>query len=1093
MLHLDEVRKTYKTGSFTQAALAGVTITFRDNEFVAVLGPSGSGKTTLLNIVGGLDHADSGDLVVDGVSTSQYKDRDWDAYRNNRVGFVFQSYNLIPHQTVLANVELALTLSGVSSSERRERAMAALSEVGLDEHIHKLPNQLSGGQMQRVAIARALVNDPEIVLADEPTGALDSTTGTQVMDLLADIAQDRLVVMVTHNPDLAAQYATRVVSLRDGLVVDDTDPYDPATEDGARAAKPTRRTSMSFLTAIGLSFTNLMTKKGRTLMTSFAGSIGIVGIATILALANGVNVYIRGVEENTLSLYPLTIATQGIDLASIMTGAGGGASDSGSQPTDKAHEVAQLARMFSHIGTNDLGSLKTFLDSPESGIGQYASSVEYSYDVTPQIFAAGGTDVRQVNPNKVFAALGVGTAGSSMSSSFSLGMTADSFAALPEDTDLVKGQYNLVAGHWPTNYDQVLLVLTSSGGVYDGILYTMGLRDPAELQRMVDALANGTTLTVPTDNQQTYTYEQLMAPSFKLVPSTAFYQYDPTYNVWTDRSSDQDWMRTAVANGETLNIVGVVKPDPSANATMLSPGLYYPANLITHLMNQAAKAPAVLQQLAYPDTNVFSGNTFEEDNQTSGLQDFDFSSMINVDPSAMASLFNFDPSKLNFDLSGLDFSSMPLNAANLSLPPPDLTSLLGNLNIQVSPQAVGDLLTQTLTDYINDTLGDIVLPIPPIPPTATPTPTDTATPTPTVTPTDTATATPTDTATATPTDTGTPTGTATTPTLPSFPTATDLANSFVAWFSQPSVQATFMARLGQAVDLTSLQQQLTTALTTYMEQAMQQVLTAMMSSLQTQLSLAMKATMSQMAGQLSTVMAIDPSKLSNLFSFNLDSNQLTTMLMSMMNNKQNSMASNLRQLGYADPAAPSSIDIYPKDFAAKQQVLNILDSYNTRMTDSGQDEKVITYTDIVGTLMSSVTDIVNKISAVLVAFVSISLVVSSIMIGVITYISVLERRKEIGILRAMGASKRNIANVFNAETLIVGFVAGLMGVLITVGLTLIANPIISHLYSIDRIARLPLTSGLALIAVSMVLTLVAGLIPSSAASKRDPVEALRSE
>jgi len=714
-------------------------------------------------------------------------------------------------------------------------------------------------------------------------------------------------------------------------------------------------------------------------------------------------------------------------------------------------------------------------------------------------------------------------------------MTADSFSALPSDIDLVKGQYDVVAGHWPENYNQVLLVLTASGGVYDGMLYTLGLRDPAELQNMVTALANGTPITVPTDNQQTYTYQQLMAPSFTVVPATAFYQYDPTYNVWTDKSTDQTWVSNAVADGEPLSIVGVVKPDPSASATMLSPGLYYTAGLVTHLMDEAAKSPAVLQQLAYPDINVFSGHTFEQDNQKSGLSDFDFSSMINVDPSALSSLFNFNPSKLTPNLSGLDLSSLSLDAANLTIPPPDLTTMLSGLNVQVSPQAVGNLITQTLTDYLNQSLGNVT--IPPLPPAPTPPPV--APPTDTATPTDTPSDSPTDTPSDTPTDAPTDTPTSALPTalpsdiasllptdlptalptslpsdvaslLPSsfptalptdlpttlpanIPTATDLTNSFTTWFSQPDVQATFMARLGQAVDLNSLQTQLTSALTSYMQQAMQQVLTSMMNSLQTQLQLAMKTTMTQMSSQLSTAMAIDPSKLSNLFSFNMDSNQLTTMLMSMMNNQKNSLDSNLKQLGYADPATPSSIDIYPKDFSSKQQVLNILDGYNTRMTDSGQDSKVITYTDIVGTLMSSVTDIVNKISAVLVAFVSISLVVSSIMIGVITYISVLERRKEIGILRAMGASKRNIANVFNAETLIVGFVAGLMGVLITVGLTLIANPIISHLYNIDRIARLPFTSALALIAVSMFLTLVAGLIPSSAASKRDPVEALRSE
>ena len=1082
MLHLDEVRKTYKTGAFTQAALAGVTITFRDNEFVAILGPSGSGKTTLLNIVGGLDHADSGDLAIDGVSTSQYKDRDWDAYRNNRIGFVFQSYNLIPHQSVLANVELALTLSGVGAAERERRAKAALDQVGLTEHLHKLPNQLSGGQMQRVAIARALINDPEIVLADEPTGALDSTTGTQVMNLLKSIAQDRLVVMVTHNPDLAQEYATRIVSLKDGLVVDDTNPY-TASED-TREAKPARRTSMGFFTAIALSFTNLMTKKGRTLMTSFAGSIGIVGIATILALANGVNVYIRGVEENTLSLYPLTIATQGIDLSSILANGASGSDQSTPTPAGQVHEVAQLARMFSHIGTNDLKSLKTYLDSPDSGISQYANSVEYSYDITPQIFAADTVDgVRQVNPNTVFSALGMGTSqASSLSSSFSLGMTANAFSALPDNTDLVKGQYNLLAGHWPQNYHEALLVLTQSGGVSDMLLYTMGLRDPDELAKMVQDLANGTPMTVPTDTHQTFTYQQLMTPSFRVVPATAFYQYDPSYRVWTDRSNDQSWMQAAVAAGEPLNIAGIVQPDPSAAATMLSPGLYYPASLVTHLMDEAAGAPIVQQQLANPAVNVFSGDSFAEDNQAPSLADFDFSSLINVDPTALSQMLNIDPSSLNIDLSSLDLSSLANSASNLTLPPLDLTALLGNLDISVSPQALGDLLTQTISDYLNDTLTGITDNLPPDIATPSALPTSLPTSLPSALPSDLPSALQSALQSALPS--GLPT---------SLPSVNDIADSFSQWFAQPAVQATFMSRLSQTIDTASIQQQLTAALTSYMQQAMQTMLSSMMKSLQTQLSLALKTTMAQMTSQLSSALTMDPAKLSQMFSFNMDSSQITTLLMSMMNNKTNSLDSNLGQLGYADPANPSSISIYPKDFAAKQQVLNILDSYNTRMSDSGQDAKVITYTDIVGTLMSSVTDIVNKISAVLVAFVSISLVVSSIMIGVITYISVLERRKEIGILRAMGASKRNIGNVFNAETLIVGFVAGVMGVLITVGLTLIANPIISHLYSIDRIARLPLTAALALIGVSMLLTFLAGLIPSSAASRRDPVEALRSE
>ena len=1241
VLHLDDVRKTYHAGSFTQSALDGVTITFRDNEFVAILGPSGSGKTTLLNIVGGLDHADSGDLAIDGISTQQFRDRDWDAYRNNRIGFVFQSYNLIPHQSVLANVELALTLSGVGPAERARRAKEALEQVGLGEHIHKLPNQLSGGQMQRVAIARALVNDPEIVLADEPTGALDSTTGTQVMNLLQTIAQDRLVVMVTHNPDLASQYATRTVSLKDGKVVGDTAPYVPGED--VREAKPARRTSMSFFTAIALSFTNLMTKKGRTLMTSFAGSIGIVGIACILALANGVNNYINSVEQDTLSLYPLTIQTQGIDLSSMLTpgnsGSGTDSSDSSatSAPGD-AHEVPQLARMFSHIGTNDLTSLKSFLDSPSSGMQPYVNSIEYDYDITPQIFASDTSKgVRQVNPNTVFSALGSGSGMgrgiSSMTSSLAMGMTANAFSPLPADTELLAGQYDVVAGHWPTSYNQAMLVLTSTGGVSDYTLYTMGLRDPAQLTTMVKQLASGKPISVPTDNHQQFSYQQLMGVGFSVVPATAFYEYDPTYHIWTDRSTDQTWMKNAVEHGEPLSIVGIAKPDPTATATMLSPGLYYSASLVTHLMDEAAASPIIKQQLAEPDVNVFSGDTFAS--EAKSLQNFDFSSLLNVNPDAMSSLLDLDPSQFSIDTNSLNLSSLAKNAQGLSLPPPDLSAMLGSLNLNVSPQAVTNLVTQTLGDYLNDEYGSILDGLaPPASPSAPPTsaPTTSAAPSPSATPTSAPTASPTSAPPATqeptsaaptssaptqepsvdptsaapttdapqppdetsappvttfgaaaPTSAPAPAGTNTPltpaaaatpmtlaiaaaaaaeptatadpsepspsepassapassapassapassapassaapsftlptslptswptnlptslptalptalPNLPTIPGVDAVVASFTQWFNQPSVQATFMNRLTQALDLTSVEKQIATAMTGYLQQTMQTQLSSMMNALQTQLSVAMQSTMSQMKAQLSSAMKLDPSKLSQLISFKMDPSQLTTLLMSMMNNQTNSLDSNLQLLGYANPATPSSIDIYPKDFAAKQQVINILDAYNARMTATDQSSKVITYTDIVGTLMSSVTDIVNKISAVLVAFVSISLVVSSIMIGVITYISVLERRKEIGILRALGASKRNIGNVFNAETLIVGFVAGVMGVLITVALCLIANPIINHLYNIKDIARLPLVAAVALIAISMLLTFVAGLIPSSAASRRDPVEALRSE
>jgi len=1121
VLHLDNVHKTYRTGSFTQAALDGVSVTFRDNEFVAILGPSGSGKTTMLNIVGGLDHADAGDLIIDDVSTRKYSDRDWDTYRNNRIGFVFQNYNLIPHQTVLANVELALTLSGVSKAERTRRAKAALHQVDLGEHIYKRPNQLSGGQMQRVAIARALINDPEILLADEPTGALDSKTGVHVMNLLEDIAQQRLVIMVTHNPELAEEYATRTISLRDGKVVDDTDPYHPHSN--VRHAKKARRTSMSFLTAISLSFRNLMTKKGRTLMTSFAGSIGIVGIATILALANGVNAYIRGVEENTLSLYPLQIQTQGIDMTSMIM-AGQDIHDSIHDTGDSdLHEVAMITRMLSEVASNDLKSLKTYLDSPESGISDHVRSIQYNYNVTPQIFSTDTTnEVRQVNPNKMFTSLGFG--GDSSSALMNMGMTTNVFNSLPDDMSLISDQYDVLAGRWPQGPDELVLVVTGSGGISDMALYTMGLRDPAELDQMIQDMSENKPIHTP-DNRVRLSYDDVMSVTFKLVNAARFYEYDAKYKLWTDRSNDETWMRYVVSSGTTLRVVGVVTSAEDSTNVMLRPGLYYPMSMVYHLIDQAADSDIVRAQLANPELNVFSGITFEEEAENPGMGDFDFSSLLNIDADAFGSMFNVDFSGLSMP-SGPSLGSMDLSSMSGSMPqvpPPDLTAMLSGMSIEVSDEALTDLLTQTLSDYLRDTMGSATLPvIPPAPqsdPTTPTQPSPSALPQQSVEPSAQTSSEPSD-----PGSTGDPTGDPTSaptmlptalpttgPTaLPSslptglptsmpseFPTTMpnlpgDIGGSFAEWFNQPQNQAVFMGRLMNTINTDTLEAQASQALAGYMQTTMQTMLTSMMGNLQSQLSIAMQASMSQLTSQLSSAMDIDPQRFADIFDFDLDPEQLTSLLMSMMNRQRHSVESNLQTLGYAELDDPYSIDIYPNDFAAKQAVLDSLDSYNDRMKKEDED-KVITYTDIVGTLMTSVTDIIDKISAVLVAFVSISLVVSSIMIGVITYISVLERRKEIGILRALGASKRDIGNVFNAETLIVGFVAGLMGVLITLGLTIIANPLVYKLTDVDRIARLPLNAALILIAVSMALTFLAGLIPSSAASRKDPVEALRSE
>ncbi|MDR0836761.1 MAG: ABC transporter ATP-binding protein/permease [Propionibacteriaceae bacterium] len=1069
MLVLENVRKTYVTAGFSQTALDGVSMGFRDNEFVAILGPSGSGKTTLLNIIGGLDHYDSGNLIIDGIPTSDYSDRDWDAYRNNRIGFVFQSYNLIPHQTVLANVELALTLSGVDRETRRERAIQALTDVGLADHVHKLPSQLSGGQMQRVAIARALINDPEILLADEPTGALDSKTSVEVMALLTNIASDRLVIMVTHNPDLAAEYATRTVTLHDGSITTDTDPFDPAAEAEVRAAKPSKRTSMGFLTAISLSFMNLLTKKGRTLMTSFAGSIGIIGIAAILALANGVNAYIKSVEEDTLSLYPLSIYATGIDIGSML----GAATGDDSQPSASAdptrdpsvwanaevREFQTMTRIFQRVGANDLASLKAFLDSPASGIKPYTNAIQYSYDLTPQIFSvANDKSVRQVNPNDMLSSLGMGS-GASSSSLMSMFTSTDVFHALPSDVSLVQKQYDLVAGEWPKGDDELLLVLTSSGGLPDIALYAMGLRDPADFAEMLRKFANNEAVDLPTE-RLTFTYDEVMGITFKQVNAGDFYRYDATLGMWADQRADSAALQTLVSQGRTLNISGVVRASEDTTTVSMQPGLYYTDDLIGDVMTASANSQIVKSQMAHPDVNVFSGRTFAEEAKGDLLATFDFAQLISVDADALSRAFQVDPGALSFPSIDIDTSQLLA-----SMPPievPDLMTLLSGVDLTgvVDQAKLAAVMGDILSGYLNELLGTMFPGVFP-PPSPSPSPTAPPTVLPTV--------------------------------LPSIPTGDEIAASFEEYLNRPEVQAKLAAGLAGAIDSDQLQAEVSTALNSYMQSLMASMMTSVANNLESQLNSYMSSAMGSMGSQLGSALNISPETITGAFKFNMTGEQMSQLMTSLMNTSYDSYDSNLRRLGYATLEKPSQIDIYPIDFESKQRIVEILDGYNAAQKATGEDTKVITYTDLVGTLMTSVTDIIDKISMVLVAFVSISLVVSSIMIGVITYISVLERRKEIGILRAIGASKRDIANVFNAETLIVGAVAGAMGVGITLILAAIANVIIEQRFDIVDIARLSPTSGLVLIAVSMGLTFIAGLIPSSAASRSDPVESLRSE
>ena len=1073
MLELKKIRKRYETAGFVQTALDGVSLAFRDNEFVAILGPSGSGKTTLLNIIGGLDRFDSGDLVIDGISTKNFKDRDWDAYRNNRIGFVFQSYNLIPHQSVLANVELALTLSGVGRVERRSRALKALEQVGLAEHVNKRPSQLSGGQMQRVAIARALVNEPEILLADEPTGALDSNTSIEVMDLLKEVAHDRLVIMVTHNPDLAHAYATRIVELSDGRVTSDTDPFDVWSAP-RRAAKPQRRTSMGFLTALSLSFNNLMTKKGRTLMTAFAGSIGIIGIAAVFALATGANNYIQTVEEETLTIYPLSITTTGLDISSLLTEQ---MSDSTEQADLAENEVAEkrtLTKIMSRVGSNDLASLKEFFDSGGDGIGEYVSEISYGYDASPQIFLSDTSNgVRQVCPDTSLTSVLGGTTGSTASIQISgMDISASVFRQLPASPELFEDQYDLCAGSWPQEADELLLVLSREGTVSDMVEYGMGLRDHLELDEMISKFIAGEQIDDPVEIK-TYTYDELMGCTFKVVPGSSLYVYEPDYKLWTSKLEDEAYMQQLLASAGELHISGIVRPKADQDATSLMQGVYYTSDLVAKLSEQAAASDVVQAQLANPEYDVLSGTYFDAEDTG---QDLSLESLISVDGDKVRSSFTFDTDQLVIDLSGLDFSGIEVDSVVNNSPRMDSSELSSEISQSVS--------SETITRVVNESWDDAV---------------------------------------ASGEATISPEGQeeleqTVTDILAAWPEyalehegvtleeylETDEVTEQLTDAAQDLVDVdTLSAQLSQSVSariqqevVPELSQKITAAINSYVQETLSAYLTQAVYQMKDQVSEITAAALERAAESLiqsaSGAMGVDKELLRSAFSLAMTQDELTELMMAMMTTTEASYETNLAQLGYVDYDNPSDINIYPKDFGCKLQVISIIDAYNERMAKT-DESKVVSYTDLVGVLMKSVTEIIDMVSTLLIAFVSISLVVSSIMIAVITYISVLERKKEIGVLRSIGASKGDVSRVFNAETVIEGLVAGLLGVGITYIASVAVNIIVENNFGVEHIMHLPIGAALLLIAVSIVLTLLAGLIPSRAAAKADPVEALRSE
>ncbi len=995
MLEIRNIVKDYETGSETVHALKGVSIAFRESELVSVLGQSGCGKTTLLNIIGGLDQYTSGDLIINGQSTKKYKSADWDTYRNHSVGFIFQSYNLIPHQTVLSNVELALTLSGVSKTERRRRAKEALEKVGLGNQLNKRPNQMSGGQMQRVAIARALVNDPDILLADEPTGALDSETSIQIMELIKEIAKDRLVIMVTHNPDLAEKYSTRIVKLLDGEIVGDSDPFDPDKEQNTAVerksdVKKGKKTSMSFLTALSLSKNNLLTKKGRTFLTSFAGSIGIIGIALILSLSNGVQEYINSVERSTLASFPVSIQHETVDYTSLMTSMMNVAEENKQErDPDKIYtndiSTEMMKTMLSEMQTNNLKLFKEYIESNPDNILDCVSEIQYSYDSNLYIYRHDSNDnIIQVNPSTVMKAMmgeAMADTMTQMTSTYSsmMGASGSQYDAWEEllSTDMLKTEYEVLAGRLPESWNEVVLLVTEHNELSDVTLYTLGLRDQSELEGMMASVMAGESFDLDTGDLS-FTYDELMGLEFSLLTAPDFYQKneDGTYS---DMRGDEEYMESVLESAPALKVVGILKPGAdSLISSTNSGGIGYTHALTEYMIDRVNSSDIVKQQKENPDVDVFTGIEFPKADEE--------------EKEAMS------------ESAAMDM----------------IMGLLSEEQLQKLNQGIMDTFTDEQKQEIQSAMMGMV--------------------------------------------------------------SDEQMNEIIMGILTPEQLQQLAAMQGsaQGADMSSV-----------MEEMLTEEQTAILSA-----QIAASLTPEQNA-EISAMMnsMIEPTKMYSVFMKVLTSDQLTQ-LMELTREPETTEATydgNLTLLGVAELSEPSSMKIYATDFESKETITKLIEEYNNQKITDDEQENVINYTDYVGLMMSSISDIINAISYILIAFVAISLVVSSIMIGIITYISVLERTKEIGILRAMGASKRDISNVFNAETMIVGFSAGVIGIGVTLLLNIPINIIIENITGIQNVALLPWQGGVILVVISVLLTLIAGLFPASFAAKRDPVVALRTE
>ena len=1039
MLEIKNISKTYETVDLKQTALNKVNVNFRESEFVSILGPSGSGKTTLLNIIGGLDRYDSGDLIINGISTKKYNNRDWDTYRNHRVGFIFQSYNLITHQSILSNVELALTLSGVSKKERRKRAIEALKKVGLSKHIKKRPNELSGGQMQRVAIARALVNNPDIILADEPTGALDTTTSKQVMDLLKEVAKDKLVIMVTHNPELANMYSTRIIKLQDGKIIDDSDPFkidNKKVDDN----KKVKRTSMNLLTAFSLSLNNLLTKKGRTILTAFAGSIGIIGIALILSVSTGLQNYIDKIQEDTLTSYPLTINKETSDTMSILLGS----RESSNSNNDKITEVQNFQNIFSKIGTNDMKAFKKHLESNMRELNNYTSLISYSYEIDPLIYTKDiNGKLLKANPSDLFDNL----FGSSPLMNTSL------FAELPDNEEMIQNEYKLIEGKYPTNYDEIMLILPNEKEISDLLLYSVGLKNQDEFNDMFKKIMNNEKID-NTKKPLEFTIEDLKNIDLRLIKNTDTYKNNSKYNIYEDMSNDKNYMTNLYNNATKLKIVGIAT-FKSDNVSSFASGIAYTSKLTKYVIDEAGKSEIVKKQLNNKDTNIFNNKKFDSKDNSSNL---DFNDLISVDTKLLSSAFgvNLSEKDMNNLTSGYMNEISNSITTDITTAKKDYINTLNSLFKNIFIDYINDNNNLGITNISLDNLDTII------------------------------------------------------DTYLNKDNNNELLTNLEKEYVIPGdtfkliykeiikgIMSTYIGATSNGTNNTIINNDIINTLASSItssseisKSAEEMAHKMVEASMQKNILSKVGELVSELTKKIASSFNVDQDKIAKAFKFNLTEDEVKRLFTASSTSTIDSLDNNLRKLGYQDLDNPSMISLYFKDFASKEKFIEFLNNYN----DGKDEESQIKYTDITGVLISSVKVIVDAVSYVLIAFVSISLIVSSIMIGIITYISVLERTKEIGILRAIGASKRNISSIFNAETFIVGLISGLFGIGISLLLLIPINAIIHSLVgNNDVTAVLPINGAIALVIISVILTLIGGLIPSRSASKKDPVEALRSE